>query len=156
MQKNKFAFCLFLLILFGLGASLWASKRDVPLSRDGSKGGYKSARVAESQWLQQRDKASSPIESKFAKAGLTPCQASIGTGAIHGRIIQSVGGAPIENVNVTASKLTCPYHSSSAYSDPDGYYLIDNLPTGPYKVYTSNDSVFLDLYWNNKPMGGGA
>ena len=35
------------------------------------------------------------------------------------------------------------------YSDPDGYYVIDLLPAGEYVVYTENESVFVDVYWDN-------
>jgi hypothetical protein len=72
------------------------------------------------------------------------------TGAIHGRVTTAQGGSPISNVVITASQLTCPYHSFSDTTGSDGFYLIGDLPCGEYAVRTTNDSLFVDLFWNNK------
>jgi hypothetical protein len=81
-------------------------------------------------------------------------QAIAGTGAISGQVTKAAGGDPISNVVITASQLTCPYHSFSDTSGSDGLYLISGLPCGRYAVRSTNDSVFVDVFWNNKPVGG--
>jgi uncharacterized membrane protein YjfL (UPF0719 family) len=96
-----------------------------------------------------------PPDYKLPGEEQKPCQSSAvaGTGAIRGRVTQAPGGTtPIENVEVAAYKLTCPYYSAYAYSDSDGYYIIDSLPAGKYEVWTYNDSIFLDILWNDKPF----
>jgi len=94
-----------------------------------------------------------PPDYKLSGEEQSPCQSSAvaGTGAIRGRVTQAPGGTiPIENIEVAAYKLTCPYYSAYAYSDSDGYYIIDSLPAGKYEVWTYNDSIFLDIVWNDK------
>jgi hypothetical protein len=98
-----------------------------------------------------------PPDHKLPGEAQKPCQSSAvaGTGAIHGRVTQAPGGTtPIENIDVAAYKLTCPYYYAEAYSDFDGYYIIDSLPAGKYAVYTYSDSIFLDILWNDKPTWG--
>jgi hypothetical protein len=73
-----------------------------------------------------------------------------GTGAISGHVTKAAGGSPISGVVITASQLTCPYHNFSDTTGSDGSYLISGLPCGKYSVRTTNDSVFVDLFWNNK------
>ena len=74
-----------------------------------------------------------------------------GTGAIQGYVTQASGGDPIEGVGIWAEQLFCPYSGAGSYSDLDGYYIIDLLPAGEYVVSTENESVFVDVYWDNKP-----
>jgi hypothetical protein len=77
-------------------------------------------------------------------------QAGAGTGAISGRVTKASGGNPIPNVVVTARQLTCPYSSFAVTSGSDGNYLIADLPCGKYSVRTTIDSIFVDVYWNNR------
>jgi hypothetical protein len=96
-----------------------------------------------------------PPDFKLPGEAQKPCQSSAvaGTGAIRGRVTQAPDGTtPIENVEVASYKLTCPNYSAYAYSDSDGYYIIDSLPAGKYEVWTYNDSIFLDILWNDKPF----
>lgn len=72
------------------------------------------------------------------------------TGAISGYVTQAAGGAGIEGVEVCADQLICPSFNASAYTNASGFYIIAGLPPGNYGVSTDNDSVFVDLYWNNK------
>jgi hypothetical protein len=78
-------------------------------------------------------------------------RAAAGTGAISGRVTQEAGGAGIEDVVVAADLLDCfSSYSSAVQSDANGDYLIEGLPPGDYEVSTSNDSVFVDVYWDDK------
>jgi hypothetical protein len=73
-----------------------------------------------------------------------------GNGAIEGQIIQQAGGTPVAGVRVTVQQLDCPSNTFSDSTDVYGFYFIWPIPPGNYKVYTDNDSVFLDVYWDNK------
>jgi hypothetical protein len=77
-------------------------------------------------------------------------KAGSGTGAIKGRVTKASGGDPVANVIVTARQLNCPYQSYADTTGTDGYYLIDDLPCGKYSVRTGIDSIYVDLYWNNR------
>ncbi len=72
------------------------------------------------------------------------------TGAISGRVTKASGGNPIPNVVVTARQLNCPYRSFTYTTGSDGYYLIGDIPCGKYSVRTGIDSIYVDVYWNNK------
>jgi hypothetical protein len=154
MYKNKFTFCLLLVILL-LSTSIGAIERNLSSHSKRSTVEHKST----SQWenfLSSQKEKNTPLTpelwlSQHAQKTKVPLS---GTGAIGGRVTQASGGDGIEDVLVYADKLDCPYGSGSAYTDMDGYYVIENLPDGKYEVNTSNDSVFVDLYWNDKPLWG--
>ncbi|MGB8656780.1 MAG: dockerin type I domain-containing protein [Candidatus Zixiibacteriota bacterium] len=81
-------------------------------------------------------------------------KAPAGAGAISGHVTKAAGGGPISGVVITARQLTCPYHSFQDTTGADGSYLIGGLTCGKYSVRTTNDSVFVDVYWNDKPVWG--
>jgi hypothetical protein len=155
MPKNKISFwhefCvlrLVLVLVLGLCAVLWASDKHMPFRQ-------KPNGMENPSLLEKGSNTPLTLDSWLSQRAQKASQSLAGTGAIRGRITQSPGGTtPIENIYVVAYKLTCPYYSSSAYSDPDGYYIIESLPAGKYEVYTDNDFVFVDVYWDNKPMWG--
>jgi len=143
MKIKVFSFCLMLVLLFGFYADLQASDND-PLSLPNLKW------MTNNQLFTQKadvrttsDAQSAPDMQELDKAGA-------GTGAISGRATKASGGDPIPNVVVTARQLSCPFRSFADTSGSDGYYLIDNLPCGKYSVRTTIDSIFVDVYWNNR------
>lgn len=69
-------------------------------------------------------------------------------GCISGCVTSNKG--PLENVYVDVYDATTKNRVSYYFTDPTGYYIVRALPTGDYKVRTSNDKGFIDLYWNNK------
>ncbi|MCJ7578327.1 MAG: T9SS type A sorting domain-containing protein, partial [candidate division Zixibacteria bacterium] len=130
-------------------ASLVASDRDMSFQ-------HNQSRMNRLHSAPKEAKRPLPPDYKLPGEAQKPCQSSAvaGTGAIRGRVTQAPGGTtPIENVYVEAYKLTCPYYYAEAYSDFDGYYIIESLPAGKYAVWTDNDSIFLDIVWNDKPTG---
>jgi len=148
MQKYRFGFGLVFVLVLGLCASLVASDRDMSFQ-------HNQSRMNRLHSAPKEAKRPLPPDYKLPGEEQSPCQSSAvaGTGAIRGRVTQAPGGTtPIGNVEVTAYKLTCPSYYGSAYSDFDGYYIIESLPAGKYAVWTYNDSIFLDMLWNNKPF----
>jgi hypothetical protein len=153
MRKHQFVFGLFLAILL-LGSSVWAigSKKSIHSKR--SKIEHKSSQRENFLSSQQQKKTPLTPDLWLSQHAQKTGGALSGTGAIGGRVTQFSGGAGIENVLVYADKLDCPSGYGSANTDVDGYYVIENLPDGKYEVSTSNDSVFVDVYWNDKPLTG--
>lgn len=154
MRKNKFAFCLFLVILW-LSTSLFALEGKISFPTRRTKIEHKPSPM-ENSLMQQKDKRT-PLTPDLWLSHLTQkiSEPLTGTGAIRGRITQAPGGTtPIENVYVEVYQLTCPNYTSSALSGSNGYYVLDSLPEGNYWVNTYNDSIFLDLNWNNHPISG--
>jgi len=155
MPKNKFGFWLILVLLVGLCVNLLASDKNVPFQ-------HKLKWLKNSPLFQEEARTPFPASGgifeppdlwlsqkteKFTKA-------VNGTGAISGLVYQASRGAAIESVKVTAEQLACPSYSSLDYSDENGYYLIEGLPPGKYVVSTDNeyllDSIFVDVYWDDK------
>ena len=154
MQKNKFAFCLILVILF-LCSSLLALAGNTPLHSRRNKIEHNPPQIENSLMLQKESRAPLTPDQWLSHLTQKISEPAAGTGAIRGRVTQAPGGTtPIENVYIYADQLDCPYYTGSAISDPDGYYVIESLPEGIYFVSTENDSFFVDLYWNNQPIGG--
>ena len=146
MQKDKLILGLIFVLLLGLCVSLVASDRDIPLQRNPN-------RMNRLHSVPKEAKLPLTPDNKLPGDLQKPCHSSAaaGTGAIRGRVTQAPGGTtPIENVAVTAFELTCPNYGAYAYSGSDGYYVIDSLPGGKYAVWTYNDSIFLDIFWNDK------
>ena len=146
MPKHKFGFWLAFVLVLGLCANLLASDKDVPLQH-------------KLKWLKN-----SPLFQKEARTLLPPhlwtsqktqnfTKVVNGTGAISGLVYQASRGVPIEGVEITADQLiVCPAYSASAYSDDNGYYIIEGLPPGKYVVSTDNDSDFVNIYWDDEPI----
>jgi hypothetical protein len=154
MQKHKFTFCLIFVILF-LSSNLLALAGNIPPHSRRTNIEPKSMQTENSLTLQKESKAPLTPDLWLAHLKQKISEPEAGTGTISGRVTQAPGGTtPIENVYIYADKLYCPYYYTSVLSDPDGYYVIDNLPEGIYWVSTDNDSIFLDLYWNNQPLWG--
>jgi hypothetical protein len=172
MQKYKFGFwhefcvlrLIFVLVLGlcpNLGASdkvvffkhqpNWMKNSSLPQSAigrslpDGWQAGASGGKEAKTFFLP--DLQFSQDEKEFPKA-------PAGTGAISGHVTKSAGGGSISGVVIIASQLTCPYHSFLDTTGSDGLYLISGLPCGKYAVRSTNDSVFVDVFWNNKPVWG--
>jgi hypothetical protein len=143
MQKYKFGFWVTFVLILGLCANLWASDEGAFFKH-------------QPNWMKN-----SPLLPKEARGPLLPDlllsqktqqsnKAMAGTGAISGHVTKAAGGGPISSVVITASQLTCPYHDFLDTTGSDGLYFIGGLPCGKYAVRTTNDSVFVDLFWNNK------
>lgn len=163
MQKYRSGFwhefcvlgLVFVLVL-GLCAILWAQDKNAPLQSTESKFGHKPKQMENSPLLQKEGIA--PLTPDFWISQNVPKVHRVitGTGAIQGYVTQAAGGDPIEGVWIQAGKLFCPSYGSGTYSEPDGYYVIALLPAGEYLVYTENESVFVDVYWDNKPDANSA
>ena len=142
MQRKDFRFWLFLMVWLSLCATVWASEDNLPsapilkLLARGNLFGQKSGVLI------------SPNSPSMAKQMFG--RASSGTGAISGRVTKASGGNPIPNGVVTARQLDCPYSSFADTTGSDGYYLIADLPCGKYSVRTAIDSIYVDVYWNNR------
>jgi hypothetical protein len=153
MQKYKFGFWLIFMLVFGLCANLWAQEKsagycgDVPIQ-------YKLNWMKNSPLLQKATEAPLSPDPWFSHKVQESGKIAAGTGAISGHVTKSAGGSPISGVVITASQLTCPYHSFLDTTGSDGFYLVGGLPCGKYAVRTTNDSVFVDVFWNNKPVWG--
>jgi len=156
MQKYRFCSWLIFVLVLGLYASLWAQEKDVPLQSKGqltqmrSKFGHKPKQMENSPLLQKE--GITPLTPDFWISQNVPKVHRVitGTGAIQGHVTQASGGDPIEGVWIQADQLFCPYDGWGTSSDFDGYYVIDLLPAGEYMVSTENESVFVDVYWDNK------
>ena len=152
MQKYKLGFwhefCvlgLVLMLVAGLCVNLLASDKQVPLQR-------RLKWQKNSPMLQKE--AGIPLPSDLGASQKPPqsFRTMAGTGAIGGRVTQALGGAPIEGVTICADLLDCPSHSDFATTGSDGYYTVTGLPAGKYKVWTGNDSIFVDIYWDDEPI----
>jgi hypothetical protein len=143
MQKFKLGFWVIFVLVMGLCSNLGASNNDAPFKHQPKciKNSSLSPKEANTPLLPDLWLSHQTQESAKVKAG---------TGAISGHVTMSAGGGPISGVVITASQLTCPYHSFSDTTGSDGFYLVSELPCGKYSVRTTNDSVFVDLLWNNK------
>jgi hypothetical protein len=164
MQKNKFGFrhqfCpstllrtvslsnrvlrLILVLVAGLCMNAWAS--DDHMSSQQKLNLEKISRL-----LPKEARISLLRDLRVSEEARQSDKAAAGTGAIHGRVTQTAGGAPIAGVMVWANLQDCPSYSSLAMTGSDGYYTVTGLPVGWYKVWTSNNSNFVDIYWDNKP-----
>jgi hypothetical protein len=128
---------------FSFCANLWSQDKYTPLQD-------------ELNWIKNSQLLPKEVGTSLSPNVLIPAKeqefgkALAGTGAIRGRVTQSAGGNPISSVVITARQLSCPYHSFLDTTGSDGFYLINSLPCGKYSVQTANDSVFVDLFWNNK------
>jgi hypothetical protein len=154
MKTKIFAFWPVFVLLLGICANLWAEDMDVSLQSTGSKFEHKLTWMKDSPFLPQDTKTSLLPDLFISQKGEEFNKAPTGTGAIGGRVTQAAGGAPISGVVITAHQLTCPYHSFLDTTGSDGYYLIGSLPCGKYSVRTTNDSVFVDVYWDNEFVWG--
>jgi hypothetical protein len=154
MRQNKFTFYLITVVLACFFSSVWAIGNKTSIHPKRSKIEHKP-----SQWenfLSSQQQKNTPLTSDLwlsQHAQKTRVTLS-GTGVISGRVTQFSGGAGIEDIEIYAEKLDCPTGSGWAITDMDGYYIIDDLPDGKYEVYTGNDSDFVNVYWNDKPLWG--
>jgi hypothetical protein len=157
MQKYRFVFWVVFVLALGLCASLWALDKDAPFRSAGqstqmrSKFGHKPKQMENSPLLQKEGTSPLTLDLWISQNVPKTHRVITGTGAISGLVTQASGGDPIEGVWVQADQLFCPYDGWGTYSDMDGLYTIDSLPAGDYEVYTENESVFVDVYWDNKP-----
>jgi hypothetical protein len=160
MQKYKFGFWIIFVLISGLCAYVWAFDKDVPFQSTDQLTQMRSQFEHKLNWMKN-----SPLFQKGARTALSPdlwlsqkvqesAKTMAGSGAISGYVTKAAGGGPISGVVITASQLTCPYHSFSDTTGSDGFYLVDGLSCGKYAVRTTNDSVFVDFYWNTKPVWG--
>lgn len=145
MQKYKFGFWLVFMLVLGLCANLLASDKDIPSQQ-------KLNLQKISRLLPKEARTSLPPNLWVSQKPQEPARAIAGTGAISGHVTQaSDGHDPIEGVIVWAQQMDCLSHVYSSTSSSDGFYVIDGLPPGNYKIYTHNDSDFVDIYWDNQP-----
>jgi hypothetical protein len=153
MKKYQLVVYMFLAILL-VATSIWGLEGN-PLSRS-KKSTVEQTSNQMNDFLLAQNERNAPLTPDIwlSRHARVTSMTEAAAGGISGRVTQASGGAGIENVLVSAYRLDCPYSNGSAYSDGDGYYTIPSLPDGPYEVYTYNDSIFVDLYWDNRPYGG--
>jgi hypothetical protein len=151
VHRNKFAFYLIIAMVLGLCANLWAQEKNVSFQSAGHKFGHRPNKMEISPLLQKEGIAPLTPDLWISQNVPKVHRVITGTGAISGHVTQASGGDPIEGVWIQVEQLFCPYNGWGTYSDPDGYYVIDLLPAGEYVVSTENESVFVDVYWDNKP-----
>ena len=149
MYRNKLVLGLAFMLVLGLCVYLGASDRDHSFQHNPNPMNRLHSAPKE---------AKPPLPPNFELPGEVkkPCQtlAAAGTGFIRGRVTQVSGGDPIEGVTIYVDRLGCPEYYGTGYSESDGYYVIRDLPAGKYQAYTSNDSIYVDIYWDNKPVWG--
>ena len=143
MQKKVFCFWLFSMLLLSICATVWASEDNLPSSPN-------LKWLASGHWFDQKSDVWTSPGDPSALSAQKSGRAGAGAGAISGRVTKASGGNPIPNVVVTARQLDCPYRSFIDTSGSDGYYLIPGLPCGKYSIRTTIDSIFVDVYWNNR------
>ncbi len=147
MVKSKTCFWLIFVLALGICASAWASDKSTPLKD-------KINWMKGSLFLQKEGKTPLPPYLLHSERTQRLSQVANGTGAISGYVTQAAGGAGIEGIEIIAEQMTCPSYSDTAYSNTSGDYVIDGLPPGNYEVQTNNgyplDSIFVDVYWDNK------
>jgi hypothetical protein len=143
MQKRKPLFWFISVFVLAFLVQVWASERDVLSLQN-----IKSAE--ESRFMCKNARSPLPPYLSPNKRTRQLTRTANGTGAISGHVTQAEGGTGIEGVRVWADQLACPSYGSSAYSNQDGYYVIDGLPAGNYTVRTTNSLLLVDLYWNDK------
>ncbi len=153
MQNYKSGFWLIFVLVWGLYANLWASEKsalycgDIPIQ-------YKLNWTKNLPLLPEGREAPLSAAALFSSNVQESNKIVAGTGAISGHVTKSAGGGPVSGVVITASQLTCPYHDFVDTTGSDGLYLISGLPCGEYALRTTNDSVFVDVLWNDKPIWG--
>lgn len=143
MTLKKFSFGLILMMILSFYVNLGAKNKNISFQHMSKGTGYL-------QFLQKEGNPSILPNPGRSQERQESRELPKGGGAIRGRITQASGGSPISGVVITASQLTCPYLSFSDTTGSDGYYITSGLPCGKYSVRTTNDSVFVDVYWNNK------
>ena len=143
MRKTKPCFWLIPVLAVAFCVPVQSSDKNAPVED-------KIEWVGSLRLLQKKTNTPMPPYLLPSKKTHKSTKAVNGTGAISGHVTQAAGGADIEGVQVWADQLTCPSYNASAYTNASGFYIIEGLPSGNYEVYTENDSVFVDLYWNNK------
>ena len=144
MQRNVFAFCLLLFLLLGLFCNLWAQENELLSSQ-------------QKQCLEKLIQSIPPQAKTHFSPALWPAQenqvtekAAFATGAISGTVTKAAGGGGIAGVYVRAHLCECPSSSGFALTDASGNYNIAGLTAGRYTVWTDNDSIFTDVYYNDK------
>ena len=73
-------------------------------------------------------------------------------GVFSGTVTAEVGGAPLNNVSVTAYDAASGNSKGSNTTDASGVYRIGGLAAGNYKLrFTDNTGLYLREYYNDKP-----
>jgi hypothetical protein len=73
----------------------------------------------------------------------------IPVGNISGRVTNTAGDS-LENVEVAVYDAVTRESVSHGYTDASGYYIVEELPVGGYKVKTYNWEGYVDLYYDSK------
>ncbi|MBN2005887.1 MAG: carboxypeptidase regulatory-like domain-containing protein [Anaerolineae bacterium] len=72
-------------------------------------------------------------------------------GVFSGTVTNENGGAPLEDISVTAYDAVSSVYKGSATTDAAGVYQIKRLATGTYKLYFQDDfGRYIGEYYNNK------
>jgi hypothetical protein len=150
MPKNKFSFwhefCVLRLVfvlVVGLCASLWAQDKDISSQQ-------KLDLQKISRLLPQEAKTCLPPDLWTSEKPQESNRLITATGSISGLVTNASGGGGIANVIVRAHLCECPSYSNYDTTDNSGYYIIPDLPAGEYTVWTDNDSIYTDVYYDDK------
>jgi hypothetical protein len=143
MRQNKFTFYLMVLALVCFSGSLWAQNEEM-------------SRLQQKECLGKLVQLLPPDAKTHFSPALWPAQEKqasekivVATGAISG-VVTKAGGGGIAKMVVRAHLCECPSYSNYDSTDASGNYLIPNLPAGRYTVWTDNDSIFTDVYYDDK------
>jgi hypothetical protein len=126
-----------------VGTLVWASDKNLPLQPAPGWPGNLPLLLKQANVQLPHELRKSPQTPEF-------CKVEGATGGISGQVTKQAGGGGILGVTVRASLLDCPSYSDLDTTDNDGLYTITGLPPGDYEVWTDNDSVYVDVYWDNK------
>jgi hypothetical protein len=150
MLKNKFGFCFVFVLGALICADLWASEKSSPSSTDIILQ-HRQQLQKIVRFLPEKTRKCLPPDLLISEESQKSNQVLAGNGTISGRVTEAAGGGGIYGVIVRAHLCECPSYNNYDTTNANGDYAITNLPGGKYIVWTDNDSVFTDVYYNDKP-----
>jgi uncharacterized protein (DUF2141 family) len=87
----------------------------------------------------------------FAQTPTRDNAVSVGTGAIKGRVLEATGDQPVRKARVHAAS-TVLQDGRTAFTDSDGYFSLNALPTGRYIITANKPSYINASYGQSRPL----